>query len=177
MSKMHADRGHRAPRIDFQVTAEHIATARRQDSEHCMIADALRDQYPDAAYVSVDLATIRFTDLAAGWRYIYLTPVRAQAALVDWDQGNDVEPFRVVQRAAQMTPTAGARRQRSAENKGTGTPRKRRAEAAEAEAVARGGRMLTTSTNGEVPTVVGGRALPLARRGRRREFGLRAFIR
>lgn len=173
MTNAQPARGHRAPRIDFTVTAEQIERAKRAHSEHCMIADALRERYPDAAFVSVDLATIRFTDLTAGWRYVYLTPARAQQALVDWDQGHDVEPFRVVQRAAQMIPTAGARRQRAQANPGSGTPRK----ADEDKPTRPGPKRLTVASNGEVPVVVGGKELPETRRGRRREYGLRAFIR
>lgn len=177
MSTPRRAQGLAIPRLNFHVTAEHIARAKRADSEHCMIADALRDWRPEAAFISVDLQTIRFTDERAGRRYVYLTPPAAQAALIDWDQGLDVEPFRVRQACAQVTGTAGTRRKRAQVNAGTGTPRKPEVEdeAKPARKVRQG--RLTVSSNGSVPTIVGGDELPAPRRGRRREFGLRALIR
>lgn len=95
-------RGKRAPKLDFAVSAEMIATAIPEDSAHCMIADALKAAMPEARSVSVDLATIRFTDPKNGRRYIYLTPIPAQAALLDFDQGRAPEPFTIRAYAAQI---------------------------------------------------------------------------
>ena len=175
----------RPPRLDFDVTQEHIDTAKPKNSGHCMIADALRDKYPNATYVSVDLATIRFTDEAAGFRYIYLTPGYAQKALIDWDQGTVVEPFHLRQNCSQMTLT--------------GSARKRRREDRDAEERTdtfliqpRGG----AGQGSTVPARAGGTPLPKGElagttrargrdgkadnrgsRGSRREFGIRRFIR
>ena len=52
------------PRVNVQVTPDIINVAARRDSGHCMIADALRLAVPEAQSVSVDLATIRWTDNA-----------------------------------------------------------------------------------------------------------------
>lgn len=82
-------------RVQLAITEEDITLATRRDSSHCMIADAIKRQVTGASHVSVDLATIRFTDRAAGVRYVYLTPSRAQAALVKFDQGMNIEPFGV----------------------------------------------------------------------------------
>jgi hypothetical protein len=59
-----------------------------------MIAESLKASLPYATYVSVDIQTIRFSDKANGARYVYLTPRIAQEALVKFDAGEEVEPFR-----------------------------------------------------------------------------------
>lgn len=185
---------HRAPRLDFIVPAELIATACKRNSSHCMIAEALQAAIPAARFVSVDLATIRFTDEAAGWRYIYLTPRPAQAALLAFDQGEPIEPFRVAIRAAQMLPTGSARKARRAQEVETAAQEGRKPRNAARTLDTRDG-------GGTVPVVVGGhRAPPLgplaaesadvgeahatAHRNRRRnnrrsrrEYGLRVFVR
>jgi len=80
-------------RKSILVTQQNIDRATRRDSEHCMIADALREAMPDATHVSVDIITIRYS--RAGRRYIHLTPSSAQAALVDFDQADPrLAPFR-----------------------------------------------------------------------------------
>ncbi len=107
-------RGKRAPQLDFPVTAEIIEDAVPQDSAHCMIADALKAAMPEAQSVSVDLATIRFTDPKRGRRYIYLTPIPAQVALLDFDKGDKPEPFTVKCHAAQIVETKKARGERKA---------------------------------------------------------------
>jgi hypothetical protein len=95
-------RSKRAPKLDFPVTTEMIEAAVPQDSAHCMIADGLKAAMPHARSVSVDLASIRFTDPANGRRYIYLTPIPAQVALLDFDQGHKPDPFTVKCHAAQI---------------------------------------------------------------------------
>ncbi len=181
---MSNSRAYRAPRLNIEVTAEVIERAIRKDSSHCMIAEAIAEAIPYASYISVDLATIRYTDEAAGWRYIYLTPGPAQYALLAFDAGEPVEPFKIRQNAAQKVLTGSAKRRRLAE----------RAETGESREDAR----LESPRDGEiedraVPVKVGGRALPRGplaatipsentrarkgHRGKRREFGLRRFVR
>jgi len=182
---MTAARARRAPRLDVQVTQEHIDNAIRRDSGHCMIADAVRDAIPSATWVSVDLATIRYTDEARGQRFIYLTPGYAQKALLQWDDGVKPEPFRIRQNAAQIVMTGAARKARRLRNRmireSGGKVKPERA---------------TTQTpqdgdpESSVPVKVGGRPIPIgqlasaavrdgrdSRRGKRREFGLRRFVR
>lgn len=109
--------GHRR-QVDVAVTKQLIAEALPRDSSHCMIADAVKLAVPTAKRVSVDLATIRFSDPAVRRRYIYLTPARAQAALLRFDQGEEVEPFKfrlgraaqVVEMMASSTPAPGGKR-------------------------------------------------------------------
>lgn len=96
-------------RVTVNVTQELIDRAEKRDSSHCMIADAVRAALPEAKSVSVDLVTIRFTDPAKNQRYIYLTPLTAQQALVDLDQGRHNEPFKFVLGKAVQVMEAGGR--------------------------------------------------------------------
>jgi hypothetical protein len=178
-----------APALNFTVTPDIINQSIPRNSSHCMIADALKAAMPNAEYVSVDLATIRFTDRTAGRRYIYLTPRNAQLALIDFDEGRQPEPFKVKARAAQMVHTGAARKakkiQDEAEEEATGTPKPKRRRAQLVERP-------PGATDGIVPIKVGGNLPPLGplaegmtgnqRRGgrppgMRREFGIHALIR
>lgn len=147
------------------VPQDIIDTSTEKDSSHCMIADAIQRAIPEARYVSVDLATIRFTDLSAGVRYIYLTPRGAQEALLKFDQGEKPEPFSLRLEGAHVLVAGNAKKARAtlAHNPKSGTKEK--------------------------PVKVGGISPPMGplkggaltgattRTGRRREFGLRAIIR
>jgi hypothetical protein len=173
----HPIRGASSPKITFAVTQPIIDSACQRDSSHCMIAEALAAAIPAASFISVDLATIRFSDLEAGKRYVYLTPRRAQEALLQFDQGESPPPFRITLEHAHVLPTGNARNAR-------------------AELVP------SRKGNGKIPIRVGGESPPLGPlaggapkkptpganngagagntmngRGRRREFGLRAIIR
>lgn len=99
-----------SPVLKFDVTSDSINRSIKRDSSHCMIADALAAAVPQAAYISVDLATIRFTDLNAGRRYIYLTPRLAQEALLNFDQGIEPEPFFLRLAGAHVIPTGNGRK-------------------------------------------------------------------
>jgi hypothetical protein len=77
----------RFPRLEVDVTPERWETAVTATSGSCLIADAVKDQYPQFSGVIVDAQTIRFTDKAAGQRYTYLTPNSAQELLLYFDQG------------------------------------------------------------------------------------------
>lgn len=79
--------------IDCRVTKALVEQATKKNSQHCMVADAVKAAVDDAQHVMVDLATIRFTDPKRGKRYVYLTPKIAQQRLVDFDQGRPIEPF------------------------------------------------------------------------------------
>lgn len=82
-----------SPQLKVELTREGIDAAKERDSSHCMIAEAVKTAFPGAAYVSVDLQTIRFSDPEKHLRYTYLTPRTAQIALVNFDQGRTPEPF------------------------------------------------------------------------------------
>ena len=85
----------RIPSPVLEITEEIIAAAEKRHSGHCMIAETVKKAIPDATYISVDLATTSFTIQKDGLRYTFLTPAPAQAALVNFDQGNHTEPFTV----------------------------------------------------------------------------------
>jgi len=162
----------KSPRPVIHVSLDSIKTAMRADSAHCMIADSIAAQIPDARNVSVDLATIRWSDPAKGVRYIYLTPRNAQELLIAFDQGWDdlLQPIHFELRNAQVVKiqrrvvdangirkraTLGKTELKRAQNQGTG------------------GSMIRT----------GGKPPPLgpltnsgyARLGRRRAFGLKSL--
>ena len=101
-----------SPKVTVKITKKQIDEAIRGNSSHCMIADAVKEQVPDAKYVSVDLQSIRWTDTKKGRRYTYLTPPRAQRALVKFDQGEPVAGFQMTLQGAFITETETARRAR-----------------------------------------------------------------
>lgn len=78
------------------VTQEEINTAVKNSSSHCMVADAIKNCYPDLRHVSVDIANIRITDPETKRRLVYLTPVAAQHAIVLFDSGKKPKPFKLV---------------------------------------------------------------------------------
>jgi hypothetical protein len=94
----------------IHITPEQIERATQRDSRHCMIAEAIRQQYPTAQKILVDLQTIRWSDVRRGKRYVFLTPERAARALVAFDHGDDIEPFSFAMRPMQITPTVKYKR-------------------------------------------------------------------
>ena len=169
-----------SPRITVKVTQDLIDVSSQRDSSHCMIADAVAKTIPNARYISVDLATIRFTDMTAGIRYIYLTPRHAQEALIAFDQGEKVEPFSLQLRGAHVLPTGNARRARaslqpqSSPNSTNNTPPERRDGEAPPIGPLAGGAVRNRRGAKNVASAGTGNA---NRTGRRREFGLRGIIR
>lgn len=83
----------RSPRFQVSVSKKTIDAAKPGDAAHCMIARGLRDAYPSARWVLVDLQSIRFTDRDKGFRYIYMTPRSVQRRLIDFEQGTKPAPF------------------------------------------------------------------------------------
>jgi len=166
-----------SPRIRIEITEELIQAATAKDSNHCMIADAVKIAFPGATGVAVDLATIRFTDRTKSARYIYMTPRIAQAALVNFDQARKPEPFSFLLRGAQVTRSG--RVWRSHEKK-EATPAQKKS-AAKAKEVRFGKSRLRSTGSGNVPDRIGGQAPPVQRSSdnvpfsRRRAYGLRAL--
>jgi hypothetical protein len=172
---MSAPKSKQSPQITVNITQDVIDTATQRDSAHCMIADALQAAVPNAKFISVDLATIRFTDTIAGKRYVYLTPRIGQVSLLAFDQGNKPAPFTLKLRSAHVLRTGSARKARaSLEPQGDdtqGVPPERRDGQSPPLGPLAGGP--AKSRNGAKAT--GGGAGN--RTGRRREFGLRQIIR
>src|SRR5215471_9156838 len=94
-----SDTPQRARTIRLNVTQDLIESALPADSGHCMIADAVKAAVANAKAVSVDLATIRWTDPRLGRRYIYFTPPSVQRALLLFDNAVLPKPFTFVLRA------------------------------------------------------------------------------
>lgn len=148
------------PYID--ITDKEINEGIIADSRKCMIAEAVKNSLPDVKQVSVDLATIRFTDKKTGSRYTYMTPRAAQQALVQFDNGQKPEPFRIRLQTlfqirpkpiiARRTPTQGI----AAEN--TRTSEK-----------------LHGGISQSAPVKIGGQPMPRAALGYIRRFGLRTL--
>ncbi len=146
----------KAPYFSVDLTDELIYESEQRNSSHCMVADAVKAARPDAKFVAVDLQTIRFTE--GDRRYTYLTPHRAQVAIVKFDQGIPCKPFTFQLRNGQSTP-AGIRNK--SERAKLVPPRSKK------------------NLEGMVPDKVGGRTPPVDVRsvGNRRAFGLRALER
>jgi hypothetical protein len=83
----------RAPRFVVKISKQYIDAAKPGDASHCMIAEGLKAEYPDARWVLVDLQSIRFTDRQKGFRYVYMTPRQVQRNLLNFDHGSKPAPF------------------------------------------------------------------------------------
>jgi hypothetical protein len=149
------------PNVTLDVTADIIDASTRKSSSHCMIAETIRTCVPTATRISVDLATIRWSDRKKGLRYTYLTPRTAQDALVRFDRGIKPPPFKLGLRGAQVTTM-----KRGPKGKQKYVHKLGRRKLAATK---------TDIAQGCVPGVVGGSPPPRIRPGQRREFGLRAF--
>ena len=148
------------PILQAFVSHERIQEAIRSNDGHCLIAEAIKRAYPRYTYVSVDLQTIRMTNKAERLRYIYLTPRIVQAALVAFDQGKSVRPFKFKLRGAHTVAANMANRQLG---KSVGQRLKL-------------GRRRVVPNGSKHPETVGGRALPKHPSANRdRKFGIRAF--
>jgi len=136
-----------------------------------MIADAVKQSAKDIGWrigrVKVDLATIRFTDMTAGKRYIFLTPVHARAALIMFDAGRKPRAFGFTLRrsdAAQVIDAAKIQSQPARVARRAGvkiTTRPSRARNQKDETVRRL----------QSVTITGGKPLPLMPRQTTRMFG------
>jgi hypothetical protein len=143
-------------RPTIQVTQQEIDDGLRENSRHCMIAEAVKHSIPNAKTVSVDLATIRFTNKRTGERFTYMTPYLAQQALVKFDNGEKPEPFKFQLRTLfQIRPKSTIHRR-------TATPA--------TVAVVRHGEK--ESGTRRAPIKIGGQPAPKSVLGTIRRFGL-----
>lgn len=166
-----APRYPRGPKLSINVSEDVIRNSERRESSHCMIAEAVKEAVPGARYVSVDVQTIRFTDAERPFRYTYLTPRRAQVALIDFDRGVHAEPFAFRLDGAHVTKAGGGR----AITRRQGAPLE--------DLPAKATTVRDRGNDGRVPRVVGGETPPrgaLSSSGHasaRRAYGLRGFER
>jgi len=95
-----------SPRLELEITDEQWERAVRSDSGGCLIADAIKAQYPQLSRITVDMATIRASDQKRGLRFNYLTPADAQHCLLAFDQGwrNPIRRPIKVRRAVKVDP-------------------------------------------------------------------------
>lgn len=147
--------GH-APRIHLRATEEIIENSMARNSNHCVVAEALKEQYPHLTHISVDISTIRATDKAKKERYVWLTPRSVQQMIVDFDRGIKPKPFAFFCRDGQVTESGKGYHKRKHKKSKLRQPR----------GAAGHGRT--------VPERVGGARPPMAI-GQRRSFGLRAL--
>ena len=75
------------------VTEADIERAHRNDSYHCVVAQAIARKIPDATRVEVDTQSIRFTRPGLG-RVTFFTPYSVQGYVVAFDAGDEIGPFR-----------------------------------------------------------------------------------
>ena len=99
-----------SPTVTIPITQENWDRAKKADSGGCLIADALKDK--GFTGVTVDMATIRFSDRKKGRRYTYLTPPDGQMLLLGFDQGWNIPVEEVVVRRAVKIEQIVSSRQR-----------------------------------------------------------------
>jgi hypothetical protein len=97
----------------ISVGDAHIAESLQRSSSACAIAEAMKQQIPNAVHVSADLATLRWTDKIKQLRYVALTPICAQELIVNFDQGlrEKLQPISFDLRPV-MIARSGSRRRR-----------------------------------------------------------------
>jgi len=173
------------PRLVVTVDAETIENSVARDSSHCMIAESIKKCFPGASKIAIDLQTVRFSDLARGLRYTYLTPRAAQVQLIRFDQGKPPEPFTVVLKNAHVTKAGSNARSVETRRKDTRRQREKR-QRLRAAVNTPTTAFRTGETNGKVAVPIGGQTPPLQQTtdkvsgkdvpfSRRRAFGLRAL--
>jgi hypothetical protein len=192
------------PYVRVDITKDLISDAVKNDSGHCMVAEAVKLAYPNAKNVGVDVFTIRFSDPKSKQRYIYQTPEIARVAIIRFDMGVKPEPFNFVLRGgqvvAQRPPSKHGKRtpaQIEALKKANATSPSMRVHqlltqpVAEVQPAKRSRAKLQKTdkgpTSGALPTIVGGKAPPVQKvlttekqprvvaASRVRKFGIRMF--
>ena len=73
--------------LRIEITPENYERAITANSGSCLVADAIKEQYPQFSTVKVDVATVRVTNRKTGEKYTYLTPPSVAESLVFFDQG------------------------------------------------------------------------------------------
>jgi hypothetical protein len=157
----------RAPSLDFMVLDRHMDDAMKNHSGRCMVAEALKENYPHLKNVKVDIHFIRFADAKKEERYLIPTPQTIGAYLYLWDDGKRPQEFRVHTKGGQTSrirPTPPR------------TPEDKAAAKARLDALHEK-RKLEQTTIAErdgVAYKLGGKMLPLSE-FHKRTFGMKAF--
>jgi hypothetical protein len=171
----------KGPKIQLHVTQDIIDSAQARNSTHCLIAEALAVARPEAKNISVDLATIRYTDPKKGVRFTYLTPRTAQVCIVNFDQGKPSTPFSLQLRGAMVTRSGSNKIARGKQPLTEAQKEQRRESGLELNAKLGRTRLQDRNEGNTVPDRVGGKTPPLQKDSddlpfsRRRAFGLRGL--
>lgn len=163
------------PRVKVEVTQDTIQTAIAANSNHCWIAESIKAALPHASGVAVDVSTTRFTDPEKGLRYVYLTPLSAQLALIDFDEGNPPAPFSFILKNAHVTRAGTLPRNKELREQAKDSRDKKKAARAARDAALTTARLVggPGHGHGNLPRRVGGKRPPQLRT--MRQFGVRAF--
>lgn len=90
------------PRVKLTISDEHIDRG-INSSGHCAIAEAVKEQVPNAQRISVDVQSIRWTDKERGLRFCYLTPRIGQIIILQNDRAIRPKPTSFWLRGATVT--------------------------------------------------------------------------
>lgn len=143
-----------SPTLTLAITEENWEKAMRSNSGGCLVADAIKRQYPNLTNPVVDMATVRATDKARGVRYTYLTPPSIQHCLLAFDQGWPQPVQEVVVRRAVKIDAVTRGREATA---------KKAERLAELSAKKARGEELTAGEKGALSRLLGVAARPTAR--------------
>ena len=163
---------------DIEVTQSDIDKATRANSHSCMIADAIKRQYPEFTKISVDLATIRWSDKGKDRRVMCLTPLVCQQKLAAFDFGTMPKPFKFSLTATQVTKLEKTEKDVDADGKPVKRPDRPTATKTRRVSGPSKEKTLHNSSPTKVPSrdlIVGGHLPPQNRASLKREFGIRAF--
>jgi hypothetical protein len=81
--------------LQLKVTQDIIDHAIKKDSRCCAIANAVKDKYPTAKSIKVDVQSVKFTLRESGMRYTFLTPPLGQKLILDFDNGKAIHPCKL----------------------------------------------------------------------------------
>lgn len=164
----------KSPKVTISITKELIEASKVRNSSHCMIAQAVKEAFPTASRVMVDLQSVRFTDPKKGLRYTYLTPERAKNALIEFDQGRIPPPFTCTLAKAHITraniKNLGVEEKAAIKNVSGRDPRNRPVIVHRKNKV---DNRPPRGSGGCIPELIGGRPPPIGKFATLRRFGLR----
>lgn len=84
-------------KILIDVKDHHIAKGKCKSPQHCAIAEAIREEYSGVDYVAVRTSGITISSRnpdGSGCRWHYAVPARIAKAILAFDAGETIEPFR-----------------------------------------------------------------------------------
>ena len=91
--------------LSVNVTKEIIEMSKRCNANLCMVAEAIHQKWPKAAFIFVDTSTIRFT--LDGIRYWFLPPPKVKTFIAAYDRQETIKPFKFSTPNCVRVTTAG----------------------------------------------------------------------